>query len=459
MILRLLFVSFLCGLSLPVSSQNKFSKKEVSEDLDYLCNSLKEAHYNVYAYVSEEKFKSTYHELKSALKQDSFSLLEATNQLQRLAAAVNNAHTLIDFPVSSYRTYAQNGGTVFPLEIAIENNKCLVRKNFSENASIQIGSELIRINGKAIADILAKIYPQIAAERPYFKNAQVEGYSFPRLYWQVFGEKATFEVQIRENGALVSYSLQAVPLIEDYEMKRTEVINAQMDLQFFDAVAYLSPGNFSGDESKFQRFIDSAFAKIQEERSEQLIIDLRNNGGGNDSFSNYLVSYIADRTFDWNSKFTLKTSRILKEHTRLHNDTTKRYFQEILKHQDGEIYEYDFGTIEPQTAQRRFTGEVYVLVNRQSYSQAAVTAAQIQDYGFGTIVGEETAEYPTLYASQFQYPLPRTGIMVKVSKGFIIRVNGSTKKEGVMPDIVIKDHLLDEKDEILNSLLQQLEKE
>jgi len=35
-------------------------------------------------------------------------------------------------------------------------------------------------------------------------------------------------------------------------------------------------------------------------------------------------------------------------------------------------------------------------------------------------------------------------------------VNGSKKREGVIPDIYIKDHLLDEDDEILDGLLKQI---
>jgi hypothetical protein len=90
---------------------------------------------------------------------------------------------------------------------------------------------------------------------------------------------------------------------------------------------------------------------------------------------------------------------------------------------------------------------------------ASVTAAQIQDYGWGIIVGEETGEYPSLYASIFQYPLPNTGIVANISKGKITRVNGSNKEEGVLPDIVIRDHLLDEDDEILDGLLEMIDKE
>ena len=88
--------------------------------------------------------------------------------------------------------------------------------------------------------------------------------------------------------------------------------------------------------------------------------------------------------------------------------------------------------------------------------QAAVAAAQIQDYGWGTIVGEETGEFPSLYASIFPFFLPETGIRGTISKARMVRINGSEAQEGVMPDIVIRDHLLDEEDEILEGLLERL---
>ena len=113
-----------------------FSKEEVLEDLQTLRKSLEEAHYNLYAYTFEEAFDSIYTEVKSSILKDSLNLLETTNIYQRLVSAVNNGHTSIDFPVSSYTEYAQAGGTLFPLEIAFEYGKPLIRKNWSEDQSI-----------------------------------------------------------------------------------------------------------------------------------------------------------------------------------------------------------------------------------------------------------------------------------------------------------------------------------
>lgn len=45
-----------------------------------------------------------------------------------------------------------------------------------------------------------------------------------------------------------------------------------------------------------------------------------------------------------------------------------------------------------------------------------------------------------------------------VPKGYMIRPNGSEKLEGVIPDIFVRDHLLDETDEPLHKLLNKINK-
>jgi C-terminal processing protease CtpA/Prc len=113
--------------------------------------------------------------------------------------------------------------------------------------------------------------------------------------------------------------------------------------------------------------------------------------------------------------------------------------------------------MQPQAPGKIYNEKVYILINRQTYYQAAVAAGLIQDYQFATLVGEETGDFPTLYASLFTLELPNTKIPVKVPEGYMVRVNKSEKPEGVKPEITIKDHLLDDEDEILETLLQRLD--
>lgn len=444
--------------ALPTFGQKKFAKQEVIEDLQFLRESLEEAHYDLYAYITKEAFNKNFEEVKSSINKDSLSTLEVTSLYQAVISKANNGHTEISFPGAVYIDYAYSGGTVFPLELAFENGKAFIRKNWSTNSDLEIGSEIISINNLPMNEVLQKIYPLLSAERRYFKLAKLELLSFPRLYWQAFGEQKNFEVEIEKDGKIETYQINSIRVLEDYEMNRNEIFSSERKLRFLNQSAYLKPGNFGGDEQKYRSFIDSSFVEIKMRNLPNLIIDLRNNLGGDDFFSNYLVSYIADRPFRWNSEFTLKTSAILKNYVRENYDTTEVYWQNVLTHEDGSIYPYEFPQFDPKDAEKRYSGKVYVLVNRQSHSQSAVTAAQIQDYEFATIVGEETGDFPSLYASQYSYALPHTAIEVKISKGYIVRVNGSKKAEGVIPDIYIKDHLLDEDDEILDGLIRHIEK-
>jgi len=451
-------IVFICILQITNLGAQVFSKEEVIADLDYLKSSLEQTHYDLYAYTSKEAFDANYKLVRSSIQKDSVSLKEATQVLQSLISKANNGHTEIGFPGSIYREYANANGTIFPLEVALEKGKVFIRKNWSSNEDIRIGSELLSINGVVVDSILRGISPFISAERTYFKNAKIELYSLPRLHWYAFGQFDSYEVEVLESKVKMTYQLEAIKVIDGYETKRDEILNAEMKLEFYDQAAYLNPGNFSGDKAKYQAFLDSAFMILKNQEGANLIIDLRNNGGGDDSFSDYLVSYIADRPFRWSSSYSLKSSAILKANVRKSRDTTRAFWKSVLDHKNGSTYEYIFEEYQPQPTAKRFKGEVFVLVNRQSHSQAAVTAAQIQDYGYGTIVGEETGDFPSLIASQFQYKLPNTSIEVNVSKGKIVRVNGSEEQEGVIPDIVIQDHLLDEKDEILEGLLERMSK-
>lgn len=444
------------------SKEVKFAAADVKTDLAYLYNTLQEAHYNLYAYVGKNKYDKAYGKMLKSVKKDSVSLLETTKLFQKLAATGNAGHCEVDFAVQPYIAFAQDGGKVFPLELAFENGKAYVRKSYTSNTAIAPGDQVQSINGKAIGQIQEAIHPYLSAERVYFKNAKLEFWSFPRLYWSTFGAQDTFIVKVKKaTGKTESYTLEAIPVMT-YETERGgEILSAAPTFSYYDDVAYLNPGPFSSSttdgEQQFKTYIDSVFADIHQKKANTLILDLRNHAGGHNAYSDHLISYFADKPFRWFSSFQIKTSKILKEHT-LKNapDTTDAYTKAILSHQNDEQFAYDHPRQNPVPAARRFNGKVYVLVNRQTYSMAAVSAALIQDYGFAELVGEETGDVPTLYASQFSFPLPKTGIIAKVPKGYIVRPNGNTKLAGVKPDYVVTDHLLAGEDEILNYTLYRL---
>ena len=214
--LLLLIVLFLSKNGLAQNKPQLFSQS-VKEDLDYLYKSLQSTHYNLFAFQSKKSYDSLYNQLKLGLPIDSLTVLQTVTHYQKLVSFANTGHCEIDFPAQSYIDYAYNGGTIFPLELAFENNKAFVRKNFSTDLQIQIGDELLAIDGMPINEVLQQLYPFVSAERLYFKNAKIEFTSFPRLLVQLNGKKDSWIIQTKNKDNQISkLEVKAVSVI-DYE--------------------------------------------------------------------------------------------------------------------------------------------------------------------------------------------------------------------------------------------------
>ncbi|RYF37318.1 MAG: peptidase S41, partial [Cytophagaceae bacterium] len=228
-------------------------------------------------------------------------------------------------------------------------------------------------------------------------------------------------------------------------------------------VAYLRPGQFLNadatggtsshqtfDKGEFFHFVDSAFALMHARKAKHLVLDLRGNPGGDNSFSDHLLAYFATRPFSFNSSFTVKTSPVTKRFWQGVNEPALAALKaNILTRKDGQVFPVETPLQLPRTDSLRFTGDVYALIDRYTYSNATTVAAQIQDYRFGQLVGEQTAESPTLYAAVHEFELPRTKIGVTYPKAFMVRPNGDKSLKGVVPNFPIADDIGTPADEIL----------
>lgn len=131
---------------------------------------------------------------------------------------------------------------------------------------------------------------------------------------------------------------------------------------------------------------------------------------------------------------------------------------EILSNENGTRFENTIPFNQPRTDSLRFTGKVYVLINRYDLSQAVVTAAMVQDYKSGILVGEETADHSSLFGSSHTFKLPNTELVVQFPKAFIVRPNGDEKAKGVIPEYIVKEDIFTKEDEILEYTLNLIRK-
>ncbi len=472
----LFFLLLICSVESYASpqSQKKFSAQEIKEDLDYLRNALEASHYDFYALTDKNVLDSMYNRIKSSIN-DSLTPLQVFRLFQPYIVVSKMSHCYMDYPWNEYfGNYIQQGGTVFPLNLYFNHNKVFIRANFSGNNLIENNDEIISLNNKSVDDVMEDIYKYVPGPTDYYKNSQIEQNTFARLYWFFYGTCDNFQLKIKKrDGREIELVLDAIPGKEFEEKNKAQesLFRPYREFHMINDVAYLHPGGFINansnfdmvdpntfDNTEFRHFIDSAFTVFKEAGAKNLIIDLRYNPGGDNSFSDYMIAYFASKPFPDSAKFSVKTSQITKEFwEKYDNPEFQELKEKILSYENGAIFDISFPKVKPHADSLKFNGNVYVIINRYSYSNTAGVAAIIQDGKFGKIIGEETAEIVSSYGATHKFKLSNTHWSVTYPKAFFPRPDGDTSQRGVIPDYEIEDNVFTKKDEVLEFTLELIE--
>ncbi|MCB2196311.1 MAG: hypothetical protein KQH79_10645 [Bacteroidetes bacterium] len=471
-LLAILIITISLSASSYGQSPQKYSAKEVRADLENLKDAMEASNYNFYALTSKEIMDSIYTKIKNSIN-DSLSSLQTFRLLQPYVALAGMSHCFMEYPWTEYREYRKQNGTVFPLRLFFKNGKVLVRANFSQNTQIEKNDEILMVNGQAINELLNEMHRYISGPTKYFKNSQIEQREFARFFWFFFDEQELFALKIRKiDGKELDLIVPSVMGKEFEKKMKTEesLLQTKRKFNLIKDVAYLHPGHFLNDipfdpsnpalfdNTEFCHFTDSAFNYFKKMNVNSLIIDLRYNPGGDNSFSDYMISYFADKPFSFASTFSIKTSQITKDYWKeLDVPEHQEVKEKILTLENGAYFDTPLTEINPHPDSIRFKGKVYVLINRYSYSNTSSVAAIIQDYKFGKIIGEETAEVVSSYGAVHTFELPNTRWNVIYPKALGVRPNGDASQRGVIPDYLVDEDIFTDKDEVLEYTLKLIE--
>ena len=476
-IISAMLITVIACLSQQASAQSaeKYSAQEVKDDLKDMYETLEKSNYDLYAIVEKEEMDNAYQTIMHSIN-DSLTPLEIYRIFQPFVAKVGMSHCNLSRPWGEYSKILNLEATMFPIHLHFSQGKVYVKDNFSTNKLINESDEVLSLNGTPIDQLLTKLYKNMSGPSDYFNASILEAYSFPRLYWLFNGECQEFKLKIKtRDGKELDIILNA---ISGNELE-TQLANLSTDdkpeREFHminNTLAYLRPGKFSNadgngdvqdqntwDNNEFCQFIDSAFLEFNKKKSKDLILDLRDNTGGDNAFSDYMIAYFATKAFGISSRFSKKTSQIMKDFWKdVDSPEAQEQKEQIMSLENGSYFDLNIADTDPHAAEsKRFNGEVYVLINRYSYSNAAYVAAIIQDYKFGEIIGEETSEEVSTYVPMRTFKLPNTQITVSSPSGFAVRPSGDTTLRGVVPDHIVYDDVFTDKDEILEYTVKLIE--
>lgn len=473
---RLMVIASLLSVQFAMADEKQgrlFSRLELREDFTFLYRTLQETTYDFFQHTEKDDFDKQYARSLNAISEP-MTFLQAHRLFQSFVALAYFSHCKIEFPDNTFRHWYRSGGLFIPFEITFDDGKSLVAANYSENSAIAPGDEILAINNRPIDEILRDFYAYISGENEYAKRTMLELGSVLESYWYVFGDFKEGRISTRKpDGRILHLDIEGVGLKEYLRkvktVRRMQFLRDGRDFGFIGGVAYLRPGDFLNASSndidshetfqneEFLDFISDAFTQIAERKATHLVLDLRGNRGGDASFSNPMIAYFANRPFKIASECGVRTSRITKKFWKnVDIPELESMKKQIMELEDGARFELVLEETQPREDSLRFTGSVIVLVNRFSLSNAACVASIIQDYGFGTIMGEETSYVPSSCAAIHTFRLPNTRMRVVYPKLCGVRPNGSRKLRGVIPDVAISEDVFTEADEMLDTVMSRI---
>lgn len=387
--------------------------EQLREDLDVLVRQLDSVHYDLYHAHPKATFDSLHQVLRAGLVKP-LDAMGFYRHVLPLFGLVRDAHTLLAFPYDHVRSYARQSGRFLPVQVDIHDGRVFVKRVLTAD-SLPPYAEIMAINGIPMREIVKALRGLGNHERPWSEEDYM-AFLFPRMLNAWYGFDSSYTLELRTptepkrevtlaGVTLDSLSLPEKPLFSFHDAG--EGIGV-MDIDRCE------------DKARFAPFCDSVFTVLNDQHYSTLVIDLRDNAGGSTALGDTLLTYLTDRKFTQYPRVSIKYSRF--QYPNVDSTHTITYDADISR-----------AVLNP----KRFTGEVYVLVNEFTSSSATVLAATVQCYDLGTLVGRETGGTQIFFDEQVLLQLTHTGQRFLVSHQFRWCPCGERATEGVRPDVEV----------------------
>ena len=415
-----------------------FSRNQVIKDIDYAIKIAEDVHPNLYAVISKESFYAKTDSIKKTFP-EKMSDAAAYRTLGRIFSQIQDGHT-----GGGWNFFDKRGSGAFrktlPYKINIKDERLFISKNYFYRNTIPIGSEILEINGKPSNQCLQEISQLISYEIIPFRNSILKNPMFWGL-WNDFKDfKITYKTPqdnqiktIKASGGLISKLLFLKDSKNTGKAYKFKTIKSN--------IGFLEFNKFR-DLDKFKLFLDTTFTKIKKENVNNLIIDIRKNGGGNSSLGDELMQYISKTDFNTFDSGMVKISEELTKNGMLN-------WLDSSQQKIGRLHSFfDTSKTKLRDNPLRFNGNTFLLIGGNTFSSATNFASVFQCYNVGEIIGDETGGLTVSFGDVYRFILPNTRFDMGVSYKKFYNACGVDNRRGVIPDYIVKNSFEDEQKRI-----------
>jgi C-terminal processing protease CtpA/Prc len=194
------------------------------------------------------------------------------------------------------------------------------------------------------------------------------------------------------------------------------------------AVITITTFAYYDERDVFYAFLDDAFEKIHTSKIDNLVLDFRDNDGGNPFCTTHLLSHIEPYPVPYFAKLYIGYGR---------------FAQPI------------------PLAGKRFKGDIYILINGGCFSSTGHLCALLKYHKIGMFIGTETGGTYTCNDASKEIILKHTQFrLITARRTFQAAVRGLPKDKGILPDYPVEptiEDLLNGKDTVLEFTLALLD--
>ncbi len=437
-------------------------------------------------------------------------------QTRKYLSNLKNQHTTIYL--------SQEFKSVYPYVIYISSDDWYLLNYSRKYDSLQIGKKLIEINGLTTKDVENRLIDYTFAENKInqqFEVRYLQLYNKPQYLKEVGVTleefeplKLTFEDQSQIE--LSPISTQSKVDVFDISFKENPITKYQNETYFYKlnkeenfgylqfnrchdkidilegiesyvrpwlqpiARGYIKKQFRKEKPSKrityfynpkypvFKDFLWELVDSLNTNKIENLIIDLRNNPGGNLTLGKQLMYFLTDKdTLKGFKDFAFTSDMYKKYFKKEYRDLQEQYPQgvpqrDLVQTNMGEDLFFEITDSNSkyfiQRSRPLFKGNIYIISNYRTGSAAAMLTTLFQDNGIGTVIGTSVGNNPIGATTYTPMELPKTKAKISIATTYIERPN-KTNGNIQMPDIWIEytiDDLLNGKDPYLEIIKKQI---
>ncbi|MEP6844491.1 MAG: S41 family peptidase [Panacibacter sp.] len=438
----------------------KIPAPKLKEDLTLLKKILEADHPSLYWYTPKDSVDFYFNEVLQSIS-DSLTEIQFKNKVAWFISTIRCGHTSVR-PSSAYSDYSAVHKTArFPLLIKSWGDSLVLLGSLNkQDTFLKRGTIITSIenyNNKTLLDSMFR-FISTDGHGDNFKS-QAISFNFPLYYSFAFPLKDSFAIRYLDSGKEMQTYVQINrPVVDTGKIKKSaessvkqkpsrrqikKIILLSKRSMIYDSIntlAYMRLATFSG--GGLRPFFRQSFKELSENNISNLVIDLRENSGGNINMSTLLARYIKDKPFH-TADTAASINRALPYGKYISPSTPYRIAMRLITSKK-EDEKFHFRQLENHVYKPfnnyHYHNNLYIIQGGYTFSAAAMFVLQVKGQRNVTVIGEQTGggNYGTSAVHLPEIILPNSKVRVVLPLYRLVFDSTQIKNgQGIMPDILV----------------------